>query len=67
MKKQSEIIPPSDVFYSMSDVARILSVNRSTVQRMVAKGDIPTVSLGPRMKRVPGEWLEAFIQKLKAQ
>lgn len=47
--------------YSLRDTARLLSVSLSTVNRLVARGELPTVGRG-RLRRIPFdaivEWQE---------
>lgn len=43
---------------SIADVAQRLNVSRPTVRRMIDRGDLPVVHVGPRLIRVPAEAVE---------
>ncbi len=45
-------------FIRVSEVARILDVNRNTVYRGIDAGLIPAVKVG-KVYRIPSAWLEA--------
>lgn len=44
------------------DVARRLSVSRSTVDRLIAAGELPTVRFGAQIVRVPSDMLDRWIR-----
>lgn len=49
--------PSKTEFHRVSEVARILDVNRNTVYRGIETGSIPAVKVG-RVYRIPVSWLE---------
>lgn len=49
--------PSKTEFQRVSEVARILDVNRNTVYRGIETGSIPAVKVG-RVYRIPVSWLE---------
>lgn len=50
--------PSAPEFIRVSEVARILDVNRNTVYRGIDAGLIPAVKVG-KVYRIPSAWLEA--------
>ena len=48
---------PRPDFLSVDEVARALRMNRNTVYRAVALGQIPSVRIGRKI-RIPAAWLE---------
>jgi excisionase family DNA binding protein len=45
--------------YSIKDTARLLSVSRRTVERLIAAGELATVGTG-KLKRVPYDSIVAY-------
>lgn len=45
--------------YSLKDTARLLSVSRRTVERMIARGELATVGRG-KLRRVPYDAIVAW-------
>jgi excisionase family DNA binding protein len=45
--------------YTIVDTARLLSVSRRTVERLIAVGELGTVGMG-KLKRVPYESIVAY-------
>jgi excisionase family DNA binding protein len=46
---------------TLNEVAEILGISRSSAYRMADNGEIPTLRLGPRIRRVPTKtFLAAF-------
>jgi len=56
---------PAGQFLSLARVAEILGLDRSTVYRMVARGDLATYRVG-RQIRVLQEDLDAYLEKHRA-
>lgn len=50
---------------SISEVQRLLNVSRSTVVRLIDRGEIRCTHIG-RAVRIPSEEVEAFVQRLRA-
>jgi excisionase family DNA binding protein len=48
--------------YSIMDTARLLSVSRRTVERLIAQGELATIGTG-RLKRVPYDSIVAYQQR----
>jgi excisionase family DNA binding protein len=48
--------------YSIMDTARLLSVSRRTVERLITQGELATVGTG-RLKRVPYDSIVAYQQR----
>lgn len=55
----SELVP----LLSLDDVAGVLGVSRRTIERMVTRGEIPIVRVGPRAIRVRAEDVQEFIRR----
>jgi excisionase family DNA binding protein len=60
---QRPMTPDERLAVSIPEAARLLAVSRATGYRLVARGAIPSVPLGPRLVRVP---LDALRQQLAA-
>lgn len=52
--------------YTVNDICETLSLGRTVVYQLIAKGDIETVRIG-RSRRITHEALEAFLQKLQLE
>lgn len=48
---------------SIEDVADVFGLSRRTVERMIARGEIPIVRVGPRAIRFRPEDIRALIQR----
>jgi excisionase family DNA binding protein len=48
---------------SISDVQRLLNVSRSTVYRLIERGELGCVHIG-RAVRIPAEGVEEFMQRI---
>jgi excisionase family DNA binding protein len=46
---------------SRAEVAEVLGVSVQTVARLIGRGELETVRVGERMKRIPAESLEAYL------
>jgi excisionase family DNA binding protein len=53
------------VLISISDVQQILHMSRSTVNRLLKRGEFRRVQIG-RAVRIPTEDVEAFVQRLQS-
>jgi excisionase family DNA binding protein len=51
------------LFLKPSEVARRLSVDRSTVYRWMDDGTLPSVWVGPQSRRIPAGALEVYLQR----
>jgi excisionase family DNA binding protein len=51
---------PSDLL-TVAEVGRILSLGKSTIYRLIEQGEIESVDLGPKSKRVSRLALERFL------
>jgi excisionase family DNA binding protein len=54
--------PPEPPFLSLREAADWLCVSLSTMNRMIAKGDLATIRVGNRRK-VPASYLAAYVAK----
>lgn len=50
---------------SISEVQRQLNVSRSTVNRLIERGEIGSVHIG-RAVRIPSEDVDAFVRRLQS-
>lgn len=50
---------------SISEAQQRLSVSRSTINRLISKGEITCIHIG-RSVRIPAEDIEAFVQRLRS-
>ena len=58
---ESKIDRKVDMYWlSLSDVSRVTSLSRSTIQRAIAKGELKTVLHGGK-RMVRKEWLDKWI------
>lgn len=46
---------------SLKETARLLLISRSTLQRMVRRGDIKTVKVSPRRRIVPSTEIQRIL------
>ncbi|MFP5219955.1 MAG: helix-turn-helix domain-containing protein [Actinomycetes bacterium] len=51
---------------SLDQAAAALGVHRNTVRRLVARGELPAVRIGPRLVRVSSSDLKALCRPLAA-
>jgi excisionase family DNA binding protein len=51
----------SEALLSLPEVRRILGVSRATLQRMIRRGDLPVIEVGPQGRRIAPDDLRAFI------
>jgi excisionase family DNA binding protein len=51
-----------DMFLTPRDVAKLLNLTDQTIRRMLRKGFIPAIKIGPRTWRVRRSELEIFLQ-----
>ncbi len=49
------------VLHLINDVARALSVSRKTIYRMVSRGDLTLVKIGPNSSRITDDSLQRLI------
>lgn len=49
--------------YSISEVAKMLGVSRSTIQEMIFQNKIPWMPVGERRKVIPKKAFEEWIEK----
>ena len=50
---------------TINEVADALGVGRSTAKNLIYSGEIKSVMLGPRLRRVPVSALEDYVRSLK--
>lgn len=50
----------------MQDAADVLSISRMEVYRVIARGDLESVTIG-RRRLIPMESLRAYVEKLRAE
>ncbi len=55
--------PPPDLLLTCTQAAAVLSLSRATVQRLVASGELPSVTVG-RARRIPVSDLQAYVASL---
>ena len=48
--------------YTLTEVAKLLSVSRSTVNRLIRQGDLEVVRIGYRTVRVTAQAVDQFIE-----
>jgi excisionase family DNA binding protein len=48
--------------YTIVDTARLLSVSRRTVERLIERGELATIGTG-RLKRVPFDSIAAYLHR----
>jgi excisionase family DNA binding protein len=53
----SDLVAP--IQYKIEDTARLLSVSRRTVERLIAQGELATIGTG-KLKRVPYDSIVAY-------
>lgn len=53
----------SKAFYSVNEVAAIIGLGRSKTYDLVSRGEIPSVLLGGRSRRIPAAALERFVEE----
>ncbi len=52
---------PPEPLLSRSDAARALAVSQNTLDRLLARGELPRVIIGQRSVRVPAAAVAAYI------
>ena len=55
--------PPPDLLLTCTQAAAVLSLSRATVQRLVASGELPSVTVG-RARQIPVSDLQAYVASL---
>ncbi|WP_207943345.1 helix-turn-helix domain-containing protein [Actinomadura sp. KC345] len=61
------VTPELPTLLTISETARELRVAKSTAAALVARGDIESVIVGERSRRVPRESLLAYIDSLRGE
>lgn len=51
------------MFLTVAGVARRLKCSRNTVYRLIERGELPRVKVGPKTTRIPDEAVDAFIAR----
>jgi excisionase family DNA binding protein len=46
---------------SVAEVADLLNVSRPTIRRMIVRGDLQAIHVGPRLLRVPASEVERVL------
>ena len=55
----------SDILYTVSEVARLLKVNRTFVYELINKGELPAVKIGSlKIRRTT---LESYLEKMERE
>lgn len=63
IKKEAELVTVSRrKFLSLTDAAAALEVSRPTLDRIIIRGEIPTVRIGLRRKVRPGD-LQSYVMR----
>ena len=52
-------------FYTVRELAQLLSVNPMTVYRMVDRGELPVYIIGGRAKRFRKQDIEEYLKKVR--
>jgi len=52
-------------FYTVKELAKLLSVNPMTIYRMVDRGELPVYIIGGKAKRFRREDIEAYLKKVR--
>ena len=52
-------------FYTVRELAELLSVNPMTIYRMVDRGELPVYTIGGRAKRFRKDDIEAYLKKVR--
>jgi excisionase family DNA binding protein len=52
-------------FYTVKELAKLLSVNPMTIYRMVDRGELPVHFVGGRAKRFRRADIEAYLKKIR--
>lgn len=55
----------ADKLITVKEVAERLAVSSRTVYRLIESGDLPSIQVGPKSRRVSEADLEAFLVKAK--
>lgn len=53
------------LFFTVDDTAERLSISKERVRALIRTGELPSLLLGGRCRRVPAEALEEWIRKQK--
>lgn len=53
-------------FYTVRELARLLSVNPMTIYRMVDRGELPVYIIGGRAKRFRKQDIEEYLKKVRS-
>jgi len=54
-------------FYTVKELAKLLSVNPMTIYRMVDRGELPVYIIGGRAKRFRRDDIEEYLKAVKSQ
>lgn len=57
-----EVLPDGRLLLTVAEAAAMLSINRSTLYRMLLEGQIRTIRIG-RLRRVPVSALQEFVTR----
>ncbi len=57
----------AEQLYRRAEVMRLLKVSDATLDRLISRGELETIHIGPRMPRVPQASLLAFLARAKGR
>jgi len=52
----------AESYLTVKDAARLLSLSRNTISRMIATGKLKAIKLGPRQIRIPRSAIESLAE-----
>jgi len=48
--------------YSIAEVAELWAMSRDTIERLLARGELRYVQIGPRRRRIPASALDEYVE-----
>ena len=65
MDNKKSSFEPETAFLTVPQVAQLLSIGRSKTYELILSGEIPSLLIGKRSRRISASLLEAYIKKLE--
>lgn len=57
---------PTETLYKVPEVAERLGLGRTTVYRLIASGEIESIVIGERARRIPASAVDQYIERVRA-
>jgi excisionase family DNA binding protein len=59
---KSRTAPAGERLYSIAEVAELWQLSRDTIERLLRRGELRYVQIGPRRRRIPASALDEYVE-----